>query len=299
MPACAKFLKEILSSKRKLEERTVVKLNAQCGAILQNTIPQKCGDPGNFTIPCSLGSEKIDNALCDSGASINLMPLSVFRKLEGELGVNKSIPVSLQLADQTTILPEGIIEDILVRVDIFVFLVDFLVVDMEVNKEVPLILGRGDEIPSDEASAYSCFKLDVVGELAEKYKFDKLVGDTLETCITQSRTVEDENPEIKKEAEALEIEDQVVDEEELKEETSKPNVELKVLPAHLKYAFLETNNFLVIISVDLIGTQEQKLVKLLKKHKKAIGWSIADIQGISLSIFMHKILLEEISKPVV
>ncbi|XP_075095129.1 uncharacterized protein LOC107794098 [Nicotiana tabacum] len=296
MPTYAKFMKEIMSSKRKLEETTMVKLNAHCSAILQNKIPQKCGDPRSFTIPCSLGSEKFDKALCDSGASINLMPLSVFRKLEGELGVIKLILVSLQLADQTTILPEGIIEDILVRVDKLVFPVDFIVVDMEVNKEVPLILRR--LFLSTEASDYSCFKLDVVGELAEKYKFDKLVGDTVERCITQSSTVEDEDPEIKKEAEALETEDQVVDEEELKEEASKPNVELKVLLTHLKYAFLETNNFSVIISADLTGTQEQKLVEL-KKHNKVIGWSIDDIQGIGPAICMHKILLEGNSKPVV
>ncbi|XP_075087557.1 uncharacterized protein LOC142169576 [Nicotiana tabacum] len=212
-------------------------------------------------------------------------------KLEGELGVIKSIPVSLQLADQTTILPEGIIEDILVRVDKFVFPVDFIVVDMEVNKEeVPLILRRpflctgraildiyegqiilkvGNEkvvfqmkrmmkYPSDEASSYSCFKLNIVGEVPEKYNFDKLVGDTQERCITHSSTVENEDPKIKKEAEALETEDQVVDEEELKEEAAKPNVELKVLPTHC--------------------TQERKLVELLKKHRKAICWSIADIQ---------------------
>ncbi|OIT02500.1 hypothetical protein A4A49_56776, partial [Nicotiana attenuata] len=280
MPGYAKSLKKILSSRRKLEETTVVKLNAHCSAILQNKIPQKYGDPGSFIISCSLGSERFDKALYDSGAFINLMPLSVFRKLEGELRVIKSIPVSLQLADQNTILPEGIIENILVRVDKFVFPVDFIVVDMEVNKELPLILGRpflcigraildiyegqlmlkvGNEkvvfqmkrmmkYPSDEASAYSCFKLDVVGELAKKYKFDKLVGDTLERCITQSTTMEDEDPELKKEAEALEIENQVVDDQELKEEASKPNVELKVLPTHLKHAFLETNNFPMIIS---------------------------------------------------
>ncbi|XP_075103723.1 uncharacterized protein LOC142178292 [Nicotiana tabacum] len=214
--AYAKFLKKILSSKRKLEKTTVVKLNVHCSAILQNKISQKCGDPGSFTIPCSLGSEKFDKVLCDSGASINLMPLSVFRKLEGELGVIKSIPMSRQLADQTTVLPEGIIEDILVQVYKFVFPDDFIVVDMEVNKEVPLILERlflctgratldiyegqlmlkvGTEkvvfqikrmmkYPSDEVSACSCFKLDIIGELAEKYKFDKLVGDTLERCIT-------------------------------------------------------------------------------------------------------------------
>ncbi|XP_075087852.1 uncharacterized protein LOC142169831 [Nicotiana tabacum] len=331
IPTYAKFLKEILSSKRKLEKITVVKLNIQYNAILQNKILQKCGDLGSFTIPCSLGSDKFGKALCDSGASINLMPLSVFKKLEGEIGMIKSIPVSLQLADQATILPEGIIEDILGRVEKFVFPIDFIVVDMEVNKEANPILGRpflctsraildiyegqlilrvGNEkvvfqmkrmmkYPSDKAFAYSCFKLDVVGELAEKYKFDKLMKDTLERCITQSSTMEDENPELKKEVEALETEDQVVDEEELKEEVVKPNVELKVFPTYLKYTFLKTNNFFVIISADLTGTQEQKLVELLKKHKKAIGWSITDIQGISPAICMHKILLEENSKPVV
>nr|XP_009588240.1 uncharacterized protein LOC104085826 [Nicotiana tomentosiformis] len=85
MPAYAKLLNEILSIKRKLEETIVVNLNAHYSAILQNKIPQKCGDPGSFTIPFSLGSETFDKALCDSGASINLMHLSVFRKLEGEL----------------------------------------------------------------------------------------------------------------------------------------------------------------------------------------------------------------------
>ncbi|XP_016476694.2 uncharacterized protein LOC107798236 [Nicotiana tabacum] len=142
MPTYAKFLKEILSSKKKLEQTKVVKLNAHCSAILQNKIPQKCGDPGSFTIPCSLGSNIFDKALCHSGASINLMPLFVFKKFEGELGVIKSVPVSLQLADQTTIIPEGIIKDILVRVEKFAFPAVFIVVDIEVIKEIPLILGR-------------------------------------------------------------------------------------------------------------------------------------------------------------
>ncbi|XP_075081257.1 uncharacterized protein LOC142166297 [Nicotiana tabacum] len=227
MPAYAEFLKEILSSKRKLEETTMVKLNAHCSSILQNKISQKCGDLGSFTIPCSLESEKFDKALCDYGASINIMPLFVFRKLEDELGVEK-----------------------------FVFPIDFIVVDMKVNMEMKMMM----KYPNDEASAYSCFKLDVVGELAKKYKFDKLVGDTLERCITQSNTVKDEDPEIKKEAETLKTKDQVINEEELKEEASKPSVELKVLPTHLKYAFLETSNFPVIISAYLTGTQKQKLV---------------------------------------
>ncbi|XP_016500490.1 uncharacterized protein LOC107818924 [Nicotiana tabacum] len=303
MPAYAKFLKEILSSRRKLEETKVVKLNAHCSAILQNKIPQKCGDPGSFPIPYSLGSKNFDKALCDSGASINLMPLSVFKKLEGELGVIKSVSVSLQLAYQTTIIPEGIIEDILVRVDKFVFPVDFIVVDMEVNKEVPLILGipflytsraildiyegqlmlrvenkkmvfqmkRMMKYLCDEAFAYACLKLDMVGELAEQYKLDKLVGDSLERCISQSSTTDDEDPEIKKEVEALEDENQVVDKEEFEKEKIKPKLQLKVLLTYLKYAFLETNDFSVIIAANLTGEQEHMLVELLRKHKKAIG----------------------------
>ncbi|XP_070030877.1 uncharacterized protein [Nicotiana tomentosiformis] len=109
---------------------------------LTNKLPQKCGDPGSFTIPCSLDTLNFDKSLCDSGALINLMPFSIYMKLENEIGEIRSAPISLQLADQTTTILEGIVEDILVRIDKFVFPVDFIVVKMEENKEVPLILGR-------------------------------------------------------------------------------------------------------------------------------------------------------------
>ncbi|XP_075112113.1 uncharacterized protein LOC142182091 [Nicotiana tabacum] len=82
MPSYAKFLKEILSSKRKLEEVSVVMLTEKCSAILQNKLSQKLGDPGSFTIPCTLGGVYFEKALCDSGASINLMPFSIFRRLD-------------------------------------------------------------------------------------------------------------------------------------------------------------------------------------------------------------------------
>ncbi|XP_070034486.1 uncharacterized protein [Nicotiana tomentosiformis] len=110
--------------------------------ILQNKLPQECGDPGSFTIPCSLGTLSFDKSLCDSSASVNSMPLSIYRKLENEIREIRYAPIYLQLADQTTIIPEGIVEDFLVRVDKFVFPIDFIVVNMEENKEVPLILGR-------------------------------------------------------------------------------------------------------------------------------------------------------------
>ncbi|XP_070050770.1 uncharacterized protein [Nicotiana tomentosiformis] len=142
MPAYAKFLKEILTKKRKIEETSVVKFTEHCSVILQNKLSQKCGDPGSFTIPCSLGTINFDKSLCDSGASTNLMPLSIYRNLENEIGKIRSMPISLQLADKTTLIPEGIVKYVLVRVNKFVFPVDFKVVNLEENKEVPLILGR-------------------------------------------------------------------------------------------------------------------------------------------------------------
>ncbi|XP_070041638.1 uncharacterized protein [Nicotiana tomentosiformis] len=142
LPIYAKFLKEVLKKKRKIEETKVVKLTEYYSAILQNKLPQKCGDPRSFTIPCSLGTLNFDKSLCDSGASINLMPLSIYRKMENEIREIGSVPISLQLADQMTITAEGIVEYVLVWVDKFVFPIDFIVVNMEENKEIPLILGR-------------------------------------------------------------------------------------------------------------------------------------------------------------
>ncbi|XP_009616880.1 uncharacterized protein [Nicotiana tomentosiformis] len=140
MPSYAKFLQEILSSKRKLEEVSVVKLTEKYSAILQNKLPQKLGDPGSYKISCTVKGTHLEKALCDSGALINLMSFSIFRKLE--LGEMKDAGVSLQLADQSTKRPKENIENILVRVNKFVFPLDFIVLEIEKNTEAPLILGR-------------------------------------------------------------------------------------------------------------------------------------------------------------
>ena len=90
-------MNEILSNKRKLEEHETVALTEECSAILQKKLLPKLKDPGSFMIPCTISDTFFDKALCDLGASINLMPLSVFRKLG--LGEAKPTTVSLQLAD--------------------------------------------------------------------------------------------------------------------------------------------------------------------------------------------------------
>nr|XP_016512394.1 PREDICTED: uncharacterized protein LOC107829456 [Nicotiana tabacum] len=139
MPSYAKFLKEILSSKR-IKRTSVVKLTEKYSAILQNKFPQKFGDPCSFTIPCTVGGTHFEKALCDFGASINLMPFSIFQK--SKLGDIKNTVVFLQLANQSTKKAKGIIENVLVRVDKFVFPVDFIVMKIEENTDIPLILGK-------------------------------------------------------------------------------------------------------------------------------------------------------------
>ena len=140
MPTYVKFMKDILSKKRRLEEYETIALTEECSAIIQKKLPQKLKDPGSFTIPCTIGNAVFERALCDLGASINLMPLSIFRRLG--LGEAKPTTVTLQLADRSLKHHRGIIEDVLVKVDKFIFPADFIVLDMEEDKEIPIILGR-------------------------------------------------------------------------------------------------------------------------------------------------------------
>ena len=124
MPSYVKFMKDILSKKRRLEEYETVALSQDCSAILTNRLPPKLKDPGSFTIPCVFGSHYFSKALCDLGARINLMPMSIFK----QLAIEEARPtiVTLQLADHSIVLPEGKIKDVLVKVDKFIFLVDFI-----------------------------------------------------------------------------------------------------------------------------------------------------------------------------
>ncbi|KAK5775799.1 hypothetical protein PVK06_043741 [Gossypium arboreum] len=140
MPTYAKFLKELLTNKRNFKDLPTVELNEECSAILQNKLPTKLKDPGNFTIPCLIGSLNVEKALADLGTSINLMPYKMFKQLG--LGEPKPTRMSIQLADRSVKYPRGIIEDVLVKIDKFIFPVDFFVLDNDEDVEVPLILGR-------------------------------------------------------------------------------------------------------------------------------------------------------------
>ena len=106
--------------------------------VIQNSISEKMQDPGSFTIPSEIGHADVGKALCDSGANINLMPLSVAKRLS--LGELTPTAMTLQMA-KTLTHPEGILEDVLIKVGKFIFPVDFVVIDIKEDKQVALLLG--------------------------------------------------------------------------------------------------------------------------------------------------------------
>ena len=135
-----KFLKEIPSKKKKIAEEGIVNLTATGSAVIQRSLPSKMKDPSNFTIPCSIGKYEFKKALCDSGASINLMPLSVVHRLS--LGEILLTAITLQMADRSMARPKGVLEDVLVKVGKFIFPMDFVIMKMEEDTQVPILLGR-------------------------------------------------------------------------------------------------------------------------------------------------------------
>ena len=114
-----KFMKEIMNNKKKLDSVRTVKLLENCSAIIQGKLPEKLRDCGSFTIPCVIGEDTFKKPLCDLRASINLMSLHVVKKLN--LGEPTSTALSLQMVDRSLTYPQGIIEDMLVKVDKFIF----------------------------------------------------------------------------------------------------------------------------------------------------------------------------------
>ena len=324
MPSYAKFMKELLSNKRKLKEDETITMTEECSAIIQRKLPQKQNDKGPFTIPCSIEDTSIGKALIDLGASINLMPLSINKKLKME--DIKPTRMSLQLADRSFKSPYGIVEDVLVKVDKFIFPADFVILDIEADEDIPIILGRpflstgraiidvaqgefilrvGDEkvsfnifdamkFPSKKPS---CMSIEVIDSLVLEM-LEEQENSLLEQRIHFSKEAECSSVSETNELKSVEIENSPSNEQS--QTFEKTSHDLKQLPSHLKYLFLgENKTFPVIISSSLTTLQEEKLFEILKSHKSAIGWQISDLKGISPSFCMHKILLEDDYKPVV
>ncbi|KAM1746694.1 hypothetical protein ACFX11_013300 [Malus domestica] len=333
VPRYAKFLKELCTTRRRISNKEVVQVSENVSAVLQRKLPPKCKDPGSFTIPCVIGNTKFEHAMLDLGASINVMPYSIYASMN--LGELKNDGVIIQLADRSNAYPKGVLEDVLVQVDNLIFPADFYVLEMEDSPNVtplPILLGRpfmktartkidvfkgtltmefdGEIINFNISEAmkfpkddHSCFSIDILDELAQD-----------ETTIAQGLGIKP-NLAVPKEEHA----ELVAALESLPQHRGKPSnpipipvstntllpsviqapvLELKPLPDHLKYAFLGDEETLpVIVSSSLTALEEEKLIRVLKEHKTAIGWTLADIKGISPTTCMHRIFLEEGAKP--
>ncbi|GKB74128.1 retrovirus-related pol polyprotein from transposon TNT 1-94 [Tanacetum coccineum] len=118
----------------------MVKLNARCSTVLQNELPLKEKDPRSFILPCIIGNTTVNNALADLGASISVMPFLMFKRLG--LGTHKPISMVIEMAYMSMQSPKGIVENVLVKIDKFIFHVDFVILDIVVDNKVPIILGR-------------------------------------------------------------------------------------------------------------------------------------------------------------
>ena len=139
IPGYAKFMKELVTKKRILDYETI-EVPHSCCEIMTKELITKREDPGAFTIPCTIGMLQFAKALCDLGASINLMPYAIYKQLG--LGEPKATTMRLLMADRSIKHPVRILYDILVKVDRFIFPADFVILDCDIDVEVPIILGR-------------------------------------------------------------------------------------------------------------------------------------------------------------
>ncbi|XP_022854828.1 uncharacterized protein LOC111376132 [Olea europaea var. sylvestris] len=143
VPRYAKFLKELCTIKRKQKLKRCEKINVgeNVSTIIQQTLHTKCKDPSMFTIPCMIGNTRFENAMLDSGASINVMLYSIYTSLK--LGSLNETGMVIQLVDKSNAYSKGVVEDVLVKINDLVLTPDFYVLDMGYSDQTTLIsLGR-------------------------------------------------------------------------------------------------------------------------------------------------------------
>ncbi|XP_042056473.1 uncharacterized protein LOC121801076 [Salvia splendens] len=140
-PKFSKFFKDLIAKNEKIQEDGVVRLSAFCSQLVKGKIPAKRRDPGSCVIPCEMGDKKFPKCLLDQGSGISLMALKTARSIGLQARI-ESIDIELQLADHSIVKPLGIIKDVLVKVDKFVLPVDFIVLEMEEDKDMPILFGR-------------------------------------------------------------------------------------------------------------------------------------------------------------
>ncbi|GJT99899.1 reverse transcriptase domain-containing protein [Tanacetum coccineum] len=338
MPRFAPTIKSLLMNKEKLLELAKIPLNENCSAMLLKKLPEKLGDPDKFLIPCNFLGMDVCHALADLGASINLMPLFLWKKLSlPELTPTR---MTLELADRSITHPKGLAEDVYVKVGktgralIDVYREEItLRVD---NKAITFNLDQTTRYSSTNDKSVN--RIDIIDEVCEEHA-PELLGFSNKSSggnptpmsepFTFEFILEEIEAYLKDDSISLEIDHANCDPEGdicliekllnndpfqlppmdlkqgeiIKAKSSMeepPELELKDLPSHLEYAYLEENDKLpVIIAKGLKDDEKDALLKVLKSHKRAIAWKITDIKGIDPRFCTHKILMEDDYKPTV
>ncbi|CAN6544178.1 unnamed protein product [Malus baccata var. baccata] len=334
VPRYANFLKELCTTRKRMSTKEVVKVGENVSAILQRKLPPKCKDPGSFTIPCVIGNTGFESAMLDLGASINVMPYSVYASMNlGTLkndGVNHLVfptdfyVLEMDESDHAHSLPillgRPFMKTARTKIDVYSG-----TLSMEFDGEVVNFnLSDSIKYPSED---HSC-SIDIIDSLAQGY-LDDLNDDALEKVITRGMELktggadssvthgihglghavpptEDLIEVVASLESSPKLDGKYTTRESIPISTNKllpsiiqaPILELKPLPSHLKYIFLGENETLpAIISSSLTAQEEEKLLRVLKEFKSALGWTLADIKGISPTTCMHHIFLEEGAKP--
>ncbi|XP_076893145.1 uncharacterized protein LOC143545083 [Bidens hawaiensis] len=333
VPACAKYLKDLCTKKRNRKIPKQIDLTDNMSAILSGALPPKLQDLGTPLISIQVGDFKMTQALLDLGASISILPGSLYDQYD--FGSLRAAATAVVLADQALKLPRGMLHDVIVKVEDFYFPVDFLVLDYvsgERTKQPTVILGRpflatanakidcqADTVDlafgnhklrlnvfthvNNASVDDECFMADIIDKCIPLYDSVVDTDGTTETYFMFDILQVETDKQLEEEEKTLEVAalpgnrpPWSVQVEPLPEKIDTglqpslqeaPKVELKELPRHLKYAFLGKNDTL----------PESALLKHLVANKEAIGWTIADLKGISLSIVMHKILTDPDVKP--
>nr|GEY82169.1 reverse transcriptase domain-containing protein [Tanacetum cinerariifolium] len=311
MPKFTATTKSLLTNTDKLFELAKIPLSENCSTMLHKKLLEKLRDPGKFLILCDFPGMDVCHALANLGASINFMPLSIWKNLS--LPGLTPTRMTLELADRSITRPKGVAEDVFVKVGKFYFLIDFVVVDFKSDPRVPLILGRS-LLRTDRAL------IDVYGEEITLWVNDEAITINLNQTTRYSSTYDDlsvnriDISDVAREEYAQEIlgfsnnssggnptstsepilsdsslsltpfEGNLKQGEVVKAKSSieEPlELELKDLPSHLEYAYLEgVNKLPVIIAKDLKVDEKDALLKVLKSHKRAISWKITDIKAL-------------------
>nr|GEY32641.1 reverse transcriptase domain-containing protein [Tanacetum cinerariifolium] len=262
-PKFASTLKALIGNKEKLSEMARTPLNKHYFAVLLKKLPEKLGDPGKFLIPYDFPGKAQCLALADRGASINLMPLSVWNKL--------SLPdltptcMTLKLADRLISHLVRVAEDVYVKVGSFHFPVDFVVVDFDADPRVPLILER--YFLKTGRALIDVFE----GELTLRVGKEAITFN-LDQTSRYSANYNDMT------AKRINVIDMAYEDDFLLE---------------------EVDAFLAIEDDPTSPEEKTALITVLKSHKRAIAWKLFDIKGIDPEFYTHKILMEEDFEPAV